>query len=407
MHSRRAAVLVELALALLLVGCGALAANAGTPPTATAPSTFTPSPEPPPPTVTVALRPTVTSPTEPPTRTPVPTIAPTFTSVALTATPLPAATVPPTPSVADISRERYLDDRSTPIGLLRSYFNALNRQELGRAYSYWSVVPGSKLPAFPNFQNGLAHLAAVSIFFGAVTQQGAAGQIYYTAAVVVRTTSDDQTSKFSVDCYRLHLPNPAMQEAPPFRPMAVESVTTQPASSADEGAKLLPTACKEAGIVQPASSATPTPDPSDIGPARYLDDRSDPVQVLRSLFNAINRKEFARAYSYWESGPAGSLLPPFPEYRQGYANTVSVDLTTGSGSENAGAGQIYFNVPVTLQAKNADNSSQSFVGCYILHLARPEIQTAPPFHPLAISGAAVRQVPSDADFAALIKAACH
>jgi hypothetical protein len=244
----------------------------------------------------------------------------------------------------------------------------------------------------------------LSVSFAPVTQQGAAGNFYYTVAVLVTKTSDDRTNKFSADCYRLHLPNPAMQEVPPFHPMAIESVTTQTAASADDGARLLPSACNDGGYVRPASSATPTPDPSDIGSGRYLDDRSDPAQVLRSLFNAINRKEFARAYSYWEGG---SLLPPFPLYRQGYSNTVSVDLTIGNGSENFGAGQIYFNLPVTLQAKSANNFSQSFVGCYTLHLGRPEIQTAPPFHPLAISGAAVQAVPSNADFAALMKSACR
>src|SRR5581483_8982233 len=36
----------------------------------------------------------------------------------------------------------------------------------------------------------------------------------------------------------------------------------------------------------------------------YIDDRSTATQLVRSYFNAINRREYARAYSYWESGPA-------------------------------------------------------------------------------------------------------
>jgi hypothetical protein len=401
-----------LLVALLLLVFSAFTLFVGSSRTVTSLSTSTPLPVAPLPTATVTQVPVVVHPTDAPTTAPVPAAVPTVALVPSTATelpiatPPPTATVPPTPAVVDISRERYLDDRSTPIGLLESYFNALNRKELGRAYSYWSIVPGSNLPAFGAFQSYFVHMVSASISFGAMTQQGAAGNFYYTAAVLVTTTWDDRTNKSSVDCYRLHLPNPAMQEVPPVRPMAVESIISQPAASADDGARFLPTVCKDAGLVQPATSATPTPNPSDIGPTRYVDDRSDPVQVLRSLFNAINRKEFARAYSYWEGEPGGSLLPRFPDYRQGYANTASVDLTIGSGSQDFGAGQVYFNVPVTLQAKNADNSAQSFVGCYTLHLGRPEIQTAPPFHPMAIIGATVQQVPSNADFAALMKSAC-
>ena len=58
-----------------------------------------------------------------------------------------------------------------------------------------------------------------------------------------------------------------------------------------------------------APSAT-TPGPDLRPEPGYLDDRSGPEQVLRSYVDAINRKEYARAYSYWEAGVATSQLPP-------------------------------------------------------------------------------------------------
>jgi hypothetical protein len=127
----------------------------------------------------------------------------------------------------------------------------------------------------------------------------------------------------------------------------------------------------------------------------YVDDRSSPEAVIRSLYDAVSRREYARAYGYWEQGSPD--LPPFEEFEQGYANTVSVDVTIGDVVGGVGAGQLYFSVPVRLVATISDGSAQTFVGCYILHLARPQLQATPPFQPMAIQRANVQQVTADAD----------
>src|SRR5260370_11950290 len=96
--------------------------------------------------------------------------------------------------------------------------------------------------------------------------------------------------------------------------------------------------------------ATPTAilDPMAIDASRYLDDRSDAVQVLRSLFNAVNRHEYVRAYSYWK--PNASQLLPFATFQQGYMATQSVVINTGQVQEDFGAGQLRYRVPVILIA---------------------------------------------------------
>jgi hypothetical protein len=136
----------------------------------------------------------------------------------------------------------------------------------------------------------------------------------------------------------------------------------------------------------------------------YVDDRSSPEAVIRSLYDAVNRREYARAYAYWE--PGSPDLPPFDEFEQGYADTVSVDLTIGDVVGGVGAGQLYFSVPVTLVATIGDGSTQTFVGCYILHLGRPQLQAVPPFQPMAIQRANVRQVDADADTDTLMRETC-
>jgi len=75
------------------------------------------------------------------------------------------------------------------------------------------------------------------------------------------------------------------------------------------------------------------------------------------------------------------------EFADGYRDTTSIDVTLGDGGSDVGAGQLYFTVPVTLVASMSDGSVQTFVGCYRLHPARPQLQAVPPFAPMAIQHA--------------------
>ena len=130
--------------------------------------------------------------------------------------------------------------------------------------------------------------------------------------------------------------------------------------------------------------------PDDVSANRYLDDRSTAHELMRSFVNALNRHEYLRAYAYWE--PQATQLPAFDSFQQGYANTESVQLTVGTVRSDAGAGQVYHQVPVALVAKTTGGGTQYFAGCYVLHLSQPAIQGMPPFQPLAIRSATVRQV---------------
>jgi hypothetical protein len=207
-----------------------------------------------------------------------------------------------------------------------------------------------------------------------VTGDAGAGQLYYAVPVTMIAQTTANASQTFVGCYILHLSQPAIQSAPPFHPMSIDSAQVQKVANNADTATLMAQACKD----HPGSpvQATPVPDPNDISPARYLDDRTDAPEVLWSLFNAVNRHEYVRAYSYWESNAQG--LPPFDQFQQGYANTASVQLTLGPVSSSAGAGQLYYQVPITQVAKTTSNVTQTFVGCYTLHLASPDIQSTPP-----------------------------
>ena len=128
----------------------------------------------------------------------------------------------------------------------------------------------------------------------------------------------------------------------------------------------------------------------------YLDDGSTPEAVVQSFYDAINKREYARAYSYWEPGAAERELPPFDEFVQGYGDTTSVEVTLGTVSSDVGAGQLYFLVPVSLVGSLSDGSVQMFTGCYRLHLARPQLQAVPPFRPMGVQHANIVQVDDEA-----------
>jgi hypothetical protein len=167
------------------------------------------------------------------------------------------------------------------------------------------------------------------------------------------------------------------------------------ASLATPTAETIPTDIVDGGV--------PTPEviPTDIvdgggeegipDTTEYLDDRSSAESVVRSLFNAINSRHYVRAYSYWEPNAEG--LPPFEEFEQSFAQTDYVNLfDVGEVLTDAGAGQQYFAVPYIISVTNTDGTVEAFAGCYLLHLANPAIQATPPFQPLAIRDAAIRQM---------------
>ncbi len=242
----------------------------------------------------------------------------------------------------------------------------------------------------------------MQVTLGTISGDAGAGQRYFTVpAVLVAQTTNGKTQTFAA-CYTLHLASPDIQGVPPFKPLAIATGTAKAARNENKTRDLLAHACDGVPQGSPISPA-PVTNPRDITSANYLDDRSNAVDVLSSLFNAVNRKEYLRAYSYWQTN---SKVGPFDKFQQGYANTASVQLTTGKVTSGVGAGQIYYTVPAVLKAKTTRGATQTFSACYILHLARPEIQGTPPFQPLAIQSATAKVVSNGSDTDDLLEHAC-
>ncbi|MEK1850603.1 MAG: hypothetical protein AAAC48_01655 [Phyllobacterium sp.] len=133
---------------------------------------------------------------------------------------------------------------------------------------------------------------------------------------------------------------------------------------------------------EPAPTEKPAPAESAATqtPPEYLDNRSTPETLIKSYYNAINRGEYARAYSYYaqENQPQ-----PFPQFQAGYENTASVEVLFGKAEGEGAAGSAYWSKPVAIKSAAKDGTVTVYHGCYRLRLADPAIQGVP-YVPLSI-----------------------
>jgi hypothetical protein len=349
------------------------------------------------PTAAPAASPTSPLPTLPPLVTSTPVQLPTVVSPTAAAT----RTVQPATVLPDISSSNYLDDRSTPAALMLSYFNAINRQEYLRAYSYSAEV--SDLGSLEQFSQGYSDTKSVSVSFGGITTEGAAGSIYYSVPMILSSTQTNGTLQKFAACYVLRLSQPGNYGAPPINPMHIEQRGAQAISTGTSEADALSTICQSLNMPVGANTAVAEVEKlDDLSSANYIDNRSDPVTVIKSLLNAINSQQYVRAYSYFQETPS-----TYAVFAAQYANTASVDAQFGTFTPDAGAGQIYFTVPAVVKTTLNDGTLQTASVCYTLHLSQPGIQGMPPFQPLGIKSITSKLAAAGADSAALLASACQ
>src|SRR5258708_1770811 len=151
-------------------------------------------------------------------------------------------------------------------------------------------------------------------------------------------------------------PNPMTATSPPASNTAIEPTSTGIVISSPSASSTSVAVVPSATDTQPPpASFTPslpsTPASGAApGAAGYVDDRSTPSQVIVSYFNAVNRREYARAYGYWRD-PASSL-GSFSSFAAGYSDTASVDLVFGQINGDQGMSQVHDVVPVILKVNS-------------------------------------------------------
>ena len=117
---------------------------------------------------------------------------------------------------------------------------------------------------------------------------------------------------------------------------------------------------------------------------------STPTRLLSSYYREVNRRQFARAYTYWEDlGKASNQS--FAHFEQGYADTDHVVVSLGKPRVEGAAGSLFASVPVRIVATLKNQTKQNFRGTYVLR--RSDI---PPFDKLGwrIHSAQIEQTSS-------------
>ena len=113
----------------------------------------------------------------------------------------------------------------------------------------------------------------------------------------------------------------------------------------------------------------------------YLDDRSTPSAVIESLYNAINARQYLRAYNYF----APDAVADYDNFKAGYQNTDSVTLRLGEPLAEGTAGTTYTHIPTVIRATESDGTEQVYTGCYLVAALSPSAQDTPPFVPIRIA----------------------
>lgn len=340
------------------------------------------------------------------TKTPIPTgtLTPTDT-LAPSSMPEPGTSTIPTnthPStVTAIAPPQYIDNRSNAQLVIISLYNAINRHEYLRAYSYWSN-PANSLGSYNSYANGYVNTAWVDLVFGQVMGDAGMSQVYYTVPVLLKVTSTNGTRSNYAACYVVHAVSADVQGVPPFRPMSIDQGSAVESNLSADQSNVLTHACDgypQGAFIVPSSGSN-----LNIDKNNFLDDRSGPIETVSSFLNALNRKQYVRAYSYYQDP---SFYPgDFNVYAAGYADTDVINVTFGSVLSEGAAGSIYYQVPLALHVLTTTAAQQTFVGCYTLRLGQPTFQAIPPFEPLGITAGHFIQVSNGTDVSPLLLNSC-
>jgi hypothetical protein len=138
-----------------------------------------------------------------PTNTAVPTAE---ESSATAMAPTTSAAANPAPSPVTVAQSSAIDQEpaaqdyenlTSPVDLLASYYNAVNRQEYERAYGYWQAPPND----YEAFAAGYADTASVQLIVQPPTRiEGAAGSVYVEIPTVLIAQHNDGSTHTFAGC---------------------------------------------------------------------------------------------------------------------------------------------------------------------------------------------------------------
>ena len=129
--------------------------------------------------------------------------------------PLPPNSEDSAPPSGPVSaRAQQFDNPDSPVGLLASYYNAIDRQEYERAYNYWELPP----EPYDEFVSGFSDTASVQLIVEPPTfYDGAAGSLYVAIPTVLIAQHNDGSRLMFAGCFvarKSNLSPPEVAEEP-------------------------------------------------------------------------------------------------------------------------------------------------------------------------------------------------
>ncbi len=237
------------------------------------------------------------------------------------------------------------DDTDAAVQTILDYFDALNEGDYRRAYRYWSGEGASSLRSYDEFARGYANTVHADVQIGTVSEEGSGPDTFQSSDRIGAGIARSRT--VSVTLAAIVNEPDHTQRVQRFQ----GTYTLQPgAGTASKGAAWQ---IASANIAEVSSDVET---PADV---------ADPLSLVRSYFEAIDRREFARAYTYW-GGLGKASKQTFAEFHQGFANTDHVTVDVGNPKEDGAAGSAYADVRVIIVATQGDQKTQTFCGTYTL-----------------------------------------
>lgn len=139
-----------------------------------------------------------------------------------------------------------------------------------------------------------------------------------------------------------------------------------------------------ASVRTPSPTATPIPGNTAVSPTPTLSPLPPDakgvqaaIDIVHAYYDAINSRDYRKAYDLW-SGRGEASKQTFEEFRDGFANTASVEVDTSGepGDLEGAAGSQYVTIPLRIKAKTKDGSEQNFGGEYVLRRSMVDGATA-------------------------------
>lgn len=131
-------------------------------------------------------------------------------------------------------------ERGDPQALIQAYYGAINAQQYGRAYTYWSGSGAASGQGFAAFAQGFATTAQVDLAFGQAQQDVAAGSAYASLPVGIVAHQRDGSATAFCGSYQLRRVN-----VEPFQLLgwSIDKAQIGPAALAASASQVLANGC--------------------------------------------------------------------------------------------------------------------------------------------------------------------